>query len=95
MSRGRTRARRRHARFEDLRAEFQAKRADPKAFVLLLQRIVDSDHSLWSVARPGVGDRPLDDDEVSMIAQLVAPHLIWKSPGYVVLQQGLATEASN
>jgi hypothetical protein len=77
-------------RLETIRAEFQAKRNNPTAFAMLLQQIVDSDYSLWSVARPAAGDKPLDVDECAMIAQLVAPHLAWRPPGSVRLRQELA-----
>ena len=65
------------ASIETLRADFQAKRNNPAAFALVLQRLAESDHPLWSVARCAAGDKPLDDDERAMLAQMTAPHLAW------------------
>jgi hypothetical protein len=75
MSRGRTRARGRRARLEMIRAEFRQKREDPEAMAQLLGRYADSEVRVWAIARPGEGDRPLDEMERAMIAQTVAPPL--------------------
>lgn len=75
MSRNRTRARTRCALREKIYAEFQMKRENPEAFAALLQRLSESDLCVWSVARIAARDKPLDEDERAMIAQIVAPHL--------------------
>ncbi len=76
------------ALFEQFRAEFQEKRDEPAAFLKLIERIVGSDEPVWTVARSASQDRPLDDDERSMIAVLVAPHLAWHSRGALHRRQG-------
>lgn len=90
MARKCKRTRPSRASIETLRAEFQAKRNNPAAFALLLQRLAESDYPLWSVARCAAGDKPLDDDERAMLAELAAPHLACKSRGSVFLQYMLA-----
>jgi hypothetical protein len=83
MPRGRSLARKRRARVESGRAEFQQKRDDPEALVDLLRRVADSDQCVWAIARPAKGDRPLDEMELAMIAQTAAPPLAGKTPGSV------------
>jgi hypothetical protein len=78
MSRSRTRSRKRRARQVDARAEFARKRDDPVALSALVSRMAESDECVWPIARSAAGDRPLDDDEKAMIAQIVAPHLAGK-----------------
>ncbi|MHB1426820.1 MAG: hypothetical protein ACYC3I_26990 [Gemmataceae bacterium] len=90
MARNCKRTRLGRASIETLRAEFQAKRNNAAAFALLLQRLAESDLPLWSVAKCATGDKPLDDEERAMLAQLTAPHLAWKSPGSVFLRHVLA-----
>jgi hypothetical protein len=90
MSRARSRARRRRARFESVRAEFQEKRSNPGAFAKLLQRIADSDQCLWAVARSAARDNPLDDEEQAMVTQAVAPDLAAMTPGSVYARRELA-----
>jgi hypothetical protein len=75
MSRSCTRARKRRARLKELRAAFQATRQDPEALEDLLRRQAESSHCLWDIARPDIGDTPLDEAEQAMIAQVVAPRL--------------------
>ncbi len=77
-----------YALFEQFRTEFREKRDDPGAFLKLIERIVGSDEPVWTVARSASQDRPLDDDERSMIAVLVAPHLAWHSRGALHRRQG-------
>lgn len=91
MSRGRSRARRRLARIEKARTEFAEARSNPEAFVLLLRRIADSDLSVWSIARSASREKPLDDDEVAMICQIVAPHLAGMTPGNIHCRHRLAS----
>lgn len=83
MSRGRTRARRRRAHIEKVRAEFEQTRSNPEAFEQLLRRLADSDLSVWAIARSAAKDNPLGDAEAAMIAQIVAPHLAGMTPGSV------------
>jgi ribosomal protein L16 Arg81 hydroxylase len=84
MSRGRTRARRRRrAHMEKLRAEFEQTRSDPEAFEQFLRRLAASDQSVWAIARSAATEKPLDDAEAAMIAQIVAPHLAGMTPGSV------------
>ncbi len=70
----------RRAEFEEVCAEFQEQRDNPGAFAELLQRIANSDHCLWVVAKTAARENPLDDSERAMIAQFVAPELAWRSP---------------
>lgn len=79
------------AQFERFRAEFQAKRNDPGAFLDLIERIVASDEPVWAVARSATKEKPLDDDERSMLAALVAPHLAGMTPGSVYRRRRLAS----
>lgn len=81
MPRSQTRARRRRALLDELRAEFEHKRNNPEAFAQLLLRIADSDHCVWAIARSAAGGKPLDDAERAMIAQVVAPRLAGMTPG--------------
>jgi len=90
MSRSGTRARRRRALLEAVRAEFDEKRSNPEAFAHLLRRIAESDQCLWAVARSAARDHPLDDAEKAMIAQVVAPHLAGMTPGIVHARRELA-----
>lgn len=71
------------ALFEHFRAEFRATRDDPGAFLKLIERIVDSDQPVWAVAKSATQDKPLNEEERSMLAVLVAPHLAWQSRGHV------------
>jgi hypothetical protein len=91
MSRGRTRARRRRARLEKIRAEFQAARSNPEFFEQLLRRLADSDLSVWDIARSAAKEKPLDDAEAAMIAQIVAPHLAGRTSGCVYRRHQLAS----
>jgi hypothetical protein len=91
MSRGRSRARRRLARIEKVRAEFEETRSNPEAFAQLLRRLADSDQSVWAIARSATPEKPLDDAEVAMIAQIVAPHLAGMTPGSVYRRHQLAS----
>ena len=91
MSRGRTRARRRRAQIEKVRAEFEETRSDPEAFAQLLRRLADSDLSVWAIARSAATEKPLDDAEAAMIAQVVAPHLAGMTPGSVYRRHQLAS----
>ena len=63
--------RNRRAEFEEVCAEFQEKRNNPGAFAELLQRIANSDHCVWSVAKSAAKENPLDDSETAMIAEVV------------------------
>jgi hypothetical protein len=84
MSRGRSRARRRRrAHIEKFRAEFEQARSNPEAFAQLLRRLANSDLSIWAIARSAATEKPLDDAEAAMIAQIVAPHLAGMTPGSV------------
>ncbi len=84
MSRGRTRARRRRrAHMEKVRAEFEQARNNPEAFEQFLRRLADSDLSVWAIARAAAAEKPLDDEEAAIIAQIVAPHLAGMTPGNV------------
>ena len=38
---------------------------------------------LWAIARPAPGDKPLDEAELAMIAQIVAPSLAGMTPSSV------------
>ena len=91
MSRGRTRARRRRAHIEKVRAEFEETRSNPEAFASLLRRLAASDLSVWAIARSAATEKPLDDAEVAMIAQIVAPHLAGMTPGSVYRRHQLAS----
>lgn len=91
MSRGRSRARRRLARIEKAHTEFAETRSKPEAFVQLLRRLADSDLSVWAIARSAARDKPLDDAEAAMIAQIVAPHLAGMTPGNVHCRHQLAS----
>jgi hypothetical protein len=90
MSRGRTRARNRRARLLELHAEFEKQRENPEAFAALLRRLAALDLSIWSVARQVPGDKPLEDAELAMIAQIVAPQLAGMTPGLVHRRHKLA-----
>jgi len=90
MSGARTRARRRRALLEEVRAEFKEKRANAEAFAHLLRRIADSDQCVWAVAQSAARDNPLDDAEKAMIAQVVAPHLAGMTQGSVHRRHELA-----
>ena len=83
MPRGRTRARNRRARLEKLHTEFAEKRQDPEALADLLRRHAESDLCVWAIARPAASDKPLDEAERAMIAQIVAPRLAGMTPGSV------------
>jgi flagellar basal body rod protein FlgB len=82
--------RNRRAEFEEVCAEFQEKRNNPGAFAELLQRIANSDHCVWTVAKSAARENPLDDSEKAMIAEVVAPDLAWRSPGLVYRFKELA-----
>jgi hypothetical protein len=83
MSRARTRARNRRARFQKVCAEFAEKRINPGAFEKLLRRIAGSEQCVWAVGRAAATETPLDDEEQAMIAQIVAPDLAGMTPGGV------------
>ena len=72
--------RKHRAAFEKICAEFQEQRNNPVAFAELLQRIANSNDCLWAVAQSAAKDKPLDDSERAMIAQVIAPELAWRSP---------------
>jgi hypothetical protein len=83
MSRRNTRARNRRAQLEQARIEFERKREKPAALAAFLRRLQKSDVSIWSVARLVATDNPLDESELAMIAQIVAPHLAGMTPASV------------
>ncbi|HEY7314606.1 MAG TPA: hypothetical protein VH643_34980 [Gemmataceae bacterium] len=91
MSRGRTRARRRRAHIEKVRAEFEQTRSNPEAFEQLLRRLAASDQSVWAIARSVGTEKPLDDAEMAMVAQIVAPHLAGMTPGSIYRRHQLAS----
>lgn len=91
MSRGKTRARRRRAHIEKVRTEFEETRSNPEAFAELLRRLAASDLSVWAVARSASTEKPLDDAEMAMVAQIVAPHLAGMTPGSVYRRHQLAS----
>ena len=77
--------------FEEVCAEFQEQRNNPGAFAELLQRIANSDHCVWAVAKTAARENPLDDSERAMIAEVVAPDLAWRSPRLAYRFKELAT----
>jgi hypothetical protein len=83
MPRSRTRARKRRALLENVRAEFEEKRRDPEALAALVRRLAESDLCVWAIARPAASNMPLDEAERAMIAQVVAPRLAGMTPGSV------------
>jgi hypothetical protein len=83
MSRSRTRARTCRALREKVYAEFEMKRENPEAFAAFLQRLSESDYCVWAIARIAARNKPLDEDERAMIAQIVAPHLACMSSGSI------------
>lgn len=83
MPRRCTRARKRRARLEMLRADFEKKRQDPEELAELLRQHAESEFRLWAIARPAAAAKPLDEDERAMIAQTVAPRLAGMTPGSV------------
>jgi hypothetical protein len=89
MSRYRTRARGRRARFEEAVAEFKQLRADPEAFRAFLIRLRESKFCVKKVAKAASIDWLQSDDEVAMIDQIVAPHLAGMTPGAVHKRRGL------
>lgn len=91
MSRGRTRARRRRAHIEKVRAEFEQTRSNLEAFEQLLRRLAASDQSVWAIARSAGTEKPLDDAEMAMVAQIVAPHLAGMTPGSIYRRHQLAS----
>jgi wyosine [tRNA(Phe)-imidazoG37] synthetase (radical SAM superfamily) len=90
MSRCRTRARNRLALREKVCAEFEKKRENPEAFAALLRRLAESDLCVWAIARVASSNKPLDEAEEAMIAQVVAPRLAGMTPGAVHLRRRLA-----
>ncbi len=90
MSRSRTRARNRRALREEARAEFEKSRENPEAFAALLRRLAASNHCVWAIARLATGDKPLDEAEAAMIAQVVAPDLAGMTNGSVHRRHKLA-----
>jgi hypothetical protein len=54
-----------------------------EALADFLRRVAESNLCVWDVARPAAGDEPLDDMELAMIAQTVAPPLAGMAPGSV------------
>lgn len=92
MSRGRTRARRRRrAHLEKLYAEFEQTRSNPEAFEQFLRRLAASDQSVWTIAPSAATEKPLDDAEAAMIAQIVAPHLAGMTAGSIHRRHQLAS----
>jgi hypothetical protein len=63
------------------------KRDNPEALVALLRRLSESDVSVWAVARSAARDKPLDEEERAMIAEIVAPHLAYMSSGSILRGQ--------
>lgn len=49
----------------------------------LLRRLATSNHRVWAIARPASGDQPLDDAELAMISQIVAPRLAGMTPSLI------------
>src|SRR5262249_41065886 len=80
VSRKRTRARRRAARTEELRAEVESVRDSSARFEALLRRLEAQDREVWDVARVAA----LDEDERSMVAQVAAPHVAERTSGRVL-----------
>jgi hypothetical protein len=66
-----------------LRADFEQSRQYPEALAALLRRHAESDLCVWAIAHPAASDRPLDEAERAMIAQIVAPQLAGMTPGSV------------
>jgi hypothetical protein len=91
MPRGHTRARRRRARIERVRAEFEQARSNPEVFEQLLRRLADSDLSVWEIAQSATKENPLDDAEAAMICQIVAPNLAAMTSGCVFRRHQLAS----
>ncbi len=91
MPRGRTRARQRRARIEKVRSEFQEARSNPKAFEQLLRQLADSDLRVWEIAQSAAAEKPLDDEEAAMIAQIVAPRLAGMTSGCVYRRHQMAS----
>lgn len=91
MPRGLTRARRRRAQLEKVRAEFQEARSNAEVFEQLLRRLADSDLRVWEIAQSAAAEKPLDDEEAAMIAQIVAPDLACMTAGGVFLRHQLAS----
>jgi hypothetical protein len=87
MTRSDTRGRTRRALHEKACAEFAMKRDNPEALVALLRRLSESDVSVWAVARSAARDKPLDEEERAMIAEIVAPHLAYMSSGSILRGQ--------
>jgi hypothetical protein len=65
------------------RAEFEQNRQNSGALETCLHRHAGSDLCLWAIARPAPGDKPLDEAELAMIAQIVAPRLAGMTPSSV------------
>jgi hypothetical protein len=78
------------AEFRRIREQIRKqKRKDPEALkalealVDLLRRVAGSDLRVWAIARLAAGDEPLDEEELAMIAQTVAPRLAGMTSGSV------------
>lgn len=54
------------------RCEFQVNRKDPAALAATLKNLAKQEAPIWRIAEPSTGERPLDDEERAMIAQMVA-----------------------
>lgn len=96
MPRSATRARKRRRFIDEYRRQFVVLRRDPESLVAFLRYCAAADIPLWAVCCPYEGDRPLDDSEQAMIAQLIAPHLAGMTPGSIRKRnsEGVASPAS-
>jgi hypothetical protein len=74
---------------EKVCAEFEKQRSNPEAFTQLLLRIAASNQCVWAIAQYAARDKPLNDAERAMIAQIVAPHLAGKTSGSVLRRHEL------
>lgn len=88
MPRSRSRARQRRARMEKVLAEFDQARSNPEAFEQQLRQLADSDLRVWAIA--AAAEKPLDDAEMAMIAQIIAPRLAGMTSGCVYRRHQLA-----
>jgi hypothetical protein len=75
MSRCATRARRRRARYEELRAELASVRNDPEAMFAMFKRVAGSNQRACLLIGLTPKDRRLDDDELAMLLKAVVSAL--------------------
>ena len=80
MSHAPARERRRRARLAAQVAEFTRARDGPEALAAVLARIAAGPDPVWKVADAAAADRPLDGDELALVARAAAPHLRRPSP---------------